>query len=155
MDRSLIDEPVCSSDIASVEVDPCMVTKLLKKLDPSKSAGPDYLPAIFLINFAETIAVPLSLLFKKSLTEGLVPAIWKHAFVTPVHKKGSKADISHYRPISKLCQVSKVLEDIVHSQVYPSIKQSLSQSQHGFMRGRSTVSNLVLLNSFVTKAMEE
>ncbi|KAL0879152.1 hypothetical protein ABMA27_002946 [Loxostege sticticalis] len=142
------------SDIASISVDAKEVAKLLLGLDPSKSAGPDFLPARFLINCAETIAIPISLLFKRSLAEGIVPNIWKRAFITPVHKKGSRADVTNYRPISKLCIVSKVFEKIVYSQLYSALQQSFTVSQHGFLKGRSTVSNLVLLNSYLTEAMD-
>lgn len=147
-------DPVTCSDLSSINVDVKVITNLLSKLDPSKSAGPDHLPARFLINCAKTISVPLSILFKKSVCSGLVPTIWKRAFVTPVHKKGSKTDVTNYRPISKLCIVSKVLEKVVYSQLYPAVQQSLSTPQHGFLRGRSTVSNLVVLNTTLTKCME-
>lgn len=93
----------CVSDISATSVDEKMVEKLLIKLDPAKSAGPDNIPASFLIKCASTIVVSISLLFKRSLAEHTVPNIRKCAYITPIFKKGAKAEISNYRPISKLC----------------------------------------------------
>lgn len=113
------------------------------------------MPAQFLIRCAETIAVPITILFRRSLAEGAVPDIWKRAYITPVHKKGPKTEITNYRPVSKLCIVSKVFERLIYNQIYPSIKQSFSSYQHGFLKGRSTTSNLILLNDFLTEAMDD
>lgn len=83
-----------------------------------------------------------------------MPLLWKSAFVTPVHKKGPKTDIETYRPISKLCIISKVLEKIVYDQAYNVLKNYFSLNQHGFLQHRSTVANLALLNDYVTEAMD-
>ncbi|VVC95923.1 unnamed protein product, partial [Leptidea sinapis] len=40
------------SSISNIEVDARRIKNLLVNLDPSKSAGPDNVPAIFLINCA-------------------------------------------------------------------------------------------------------
>lgn len=141
-------------DISSIEIDVERITKLLANLDPFKSAGPDNLSPKFIIRTAKSIALPISLLFKKSISTSTVPQIWKSAYITPVHKKGSKNEIINYRPISKLCIVAKVFERVVYDQVYTALKCTFSPSQHGFLKGRSTVSNLTLLNDYVTAGMD-
>jgi hypothetical protein len=145
------DSPV---SLSSIEVNPDEILNILLKLDPAKSAGPDDLPACFLINCAKSLVVPVTLLFKRSFSEYSVPSLWKSAYITPVHKKGLKTHIVNYRPISKLCILSKVLEKVVYNQVYEALKNSFSPNQHGFLRRRSTVSNLILMNEYVTEAMD-
>ena len=61
---------------------------------------------ILLFQCAEIIAIPLYLLFSKSLESGVVPADWKLANVSAIHKKGSRAMASHYRPVSLTCLAS-------------------------------------------------
>lgn len=78
----------------------------------------------------------------------------KSALVTPVHKKGPKSEVSNYRPISKLCIVAKVFERVVYDQVYAALHNTFDHNQHGFLKGRSTVSNLVLFNEYLTDAMD-
>lgn len=141
------------SDIATVRIDKDEVVKLLRSLDVSKSAGPDLLPAIFFVKCASEISIPVSILFRRSIDEGIMPIVWKSAFITPIHKKGSRDCVEHYRPISKLCLLAKVFERIIYNQLYESIKSDLSPTQHGFLKQRSTVSNLLLLNDFVTFSM--
>ncbi|KAL0881825.1 hypothetical protein ABMA27_001603 [Loxostege sticticalis] len=145
----------CSStaDIGEIEVLERNVFNLLKTLDLNKSAGPDNIPAIFIVNCAKSLVVPLSLLYRRSLTEGIVPSIWKTAFITPIHKKGPKNRVENYRPISKLCLFAKILEKIVYGQLYSAIKHDFLQQQHGFLRGRSTTSNLLLCVDYLTQYM--
>lgn len=143
------------SFISHVEIDCSKVETLLNKLDVTKSAGPDHLSPRFLIPCAKSLAYPISLLFKKSCNFGTVPSIWKLAYITPVHKKGSKMDITNYRPISKLCIIAKVFEKIIYDQLYASLKNEFNHHQHGFLHGRSTISNLILLNDYITEALEE
>lgn len=142
------------ADISRIYVNTHLVAKHLASLDASKSAGPDHVSPVFLINCAKTIALPISLLFEKSLAECIFPAVWKSAYITPIHKKGSKTDITNYRPISKLCVIAKTFERIVHEQVSAILKNQFHSSQHGFRRGRSTVSNLMLLNEHITAATD-
>lgn len=144
-----------ATDINTIEVIDENVYNLIKSLDLNKSAGPDSIPAIFIVKCAKSLTLPLSLIYRRSLMEGIVPSIWKKAFVTPIHKKGSRNMIENYRPISKLCLFAKVLEKLVYSQLYPALKQSLSLDQHGFLRGKSTTSNLLICAEFLTRCMSE
>lgn len=113
------------------------------------------MPPTFIVNCARSLTVPITLLYRRSLSEGVVPKIWKTAYITPIHKKGPKDLIENYRPISKLCVFAKVLEKVVYIQLYASLKHSLSEYQHGFISGRSTTSNLLICSEYLTKHMSE
>ncbi|CAH2105767.1 unnamed protein product [Euphydryas editha] len=91
----------------------------------------------------------------KRLDPGCVPDMWKRAYITPVHKKGCRSEVSNYRPISKLCIIAKVFEKLIYRQTYSALCHSISLSQHGFIKGRSTVSNLILLGDYITDAMDD
>lgn len=75
------------------------VLKLLKGVNPSKSAGADAIHPRFIKETAETLTKPVFILFNKSLSEGSLPDIFKTANVTPIHKSGDKASPKNYRPI--------------------------------------------------------
>ena len=141
-------------DIASIEVNVKQVCQLLKSLDLSKSAGPDDLPAVFLSNCADELCVPVSILFGRSLQEGIMPHKWKLAYVTPIHKKGPKGNVENYRPISKLCLLAKVIERLVFDQTYNSLSLYLSPYQHVFLKNRSTVTNLAVFTDFLTEQVD-
>ena len=49
----------------------------------------------------------------QSFSAGLLPDEWKHAYITPLHKKGSKSSRENYRPISLTSIACKIGEKIV------------------------------------------
>ena len=66
-----------------------MVQEKLKELNPGKTPGPDGWHPVLLIGLADVISLPLSILFQKSLNEGILPSQWLKACITAIHKKGS------------------------------------------------------------------
>ncbi|CAF4742678.1 unnamed protein product [Pieris macdunnoughi] len=102
---------------------------------------------------ADNLSQPLSYLFNFSICKGLVPNMWKAAFITPVHKKGNKCDIENYRPISKRL-IAKIFEKIVYQQVYTTVKPQLTSEQHGFLRNLSKASNLIIANEYISSGMD-
>ena len=75
------------------------VRKLFSSVNSYKASGPDGIHGKILKNCSESLAYPLSLIFKISYNTGSLPKEWKLANVVPIHKKGSKDDIKNYRPI--------------------------------------------------------
>ena len=61
----------------------------------------------------------------------------------PFSKKDDPTLAENYRPISLLCIVSKVLERCVFNHCYPHFALLLYNLQHGFLRGKSTVTQLL------------
>ncbi|KAK3748516.1 hypothetical protein RRG08_008677 [Elysia crispata] len=53
------------------------IRKLLTKLKSGKAAGPDDIPTILLTETAEALALPIIIIFRKSLDEGRVPTTTK------------------------------------------------------------------------------
>ena len=89
--------------------------------------------------------MPLTILFQSTLTEGCVPQEWKQANVTPIYKKGSRSDVGNYRPISLTSVCCKVMERLVRHALLDHMicNGFLSESQHGFVRGRSCTTQLL------------
>ena len=60
-------------------------------------------------------------------------------------KKGVTTDPQNYRPIALTCTMCKIMETIVKDQLldYLLSKKLISKHQHGFMRNRSTTTNLL------------
>lgn len=151
-----LDLPPCSGAHAIGEVVICkkQLLKLLKATDINKSAGTDSIPPVFIHKCAEALVEPLNIIFSRSLSDGIFPMKWKEANIIPIHKKASKSKIENYRPISILNTFSKIFEKIVYDQIYDTIINGVSQTQHGFLRGRSTLGNLAEFTQFVLENME-
>ena len=74
---------------------------------------------MFLRETAYNIALPVSLtlIFRKSLNQSVLPEEWKCVNITPIHKKGLRSEAENYRPISLTSAVCKVLETIIKKQM--------------------------------------
>ena len=121
------------------------VCEKLKRLKEDKACGPDGIHPKLLKECAEIIAIPLYLIFSKSLESGVVPADWKLANVSPIHKKGSRAMASNYRPVSLTCLASKLMESIIRDAMVRHLLENdlCTTAQHGFTNGRSCLTNLL------------
>ena len=78
-----------------------------------------------------------------SLQTGLFPDIWKLANVTPVFKAGPKNDPNNYRPISAIAIFSRILEKIVHDQMFEFLQPILTHKQAAFRKLYSTITSLI------------
>ena len=113
------------------------------------SPGPDNIPSSVVKYCASTLLCPLMYLFNLSLKSSTFPDIWKSSYIVPLHKKGSKSDISNYRGISKLSAIPKLFEKIITDILKHQVSQNVSPYQHGFMKRRSTMTNLLEFSSKV------
>lgn len=130
------------------------VQKKLEVLDHSKSAGPDEIHPSVLKFCAPILAVHLTILFNSLLDDGIFPSCLKSGFVVPIYKKGDRAAINNYRPIVIQSALAKVFEALVLEQLYHYLRPFIHDSQHGFLRGRSTITNLLLLQEFVMSSFD-
>ncbi len=119
------------------------VLSALQSLNPSKTPGTDRLHPRIHKECANKLANSLCLMFNKSLRLGKLPNDWKQANITPVFKIGSKTLVPNYRQISLLSIVSKLCERCVLRKILPELIHLLSSVQHGFVRGRSCVTQLL------------
>ncbi|KAK8741933.1 hypothetical protein OTU49_002018 [Cherax quadricarinatus] len=140
--------------LCTIRVTSDMVLRQIDKLKPNKSPGPDELYARVLKECKEELSTPLANLFNISLQTGMVPDKWKMANVIPIFKTGDRSLASNYRPISLTSIVGKFMESIIAEAVRSHLEKHklINESQHGFTKGRSCLTNLL---TFFTKVFEE
>ena len=121
------------------------VLKEIFALKNKKSFGVDGISSFILKLCGPEIVKSIVYLINKSICEGVVPTTWKIAKIIPLFKKGDKANPDHYRPISLLPCVSKLLERVVQRQLvrYLSENNILAKQQSGFRSNHSTSTSLV------------
>lgn len=130
------------------------IVKLLKMSKNTSTSGYDGIPSFLLRDCASVFAIPLSIIFNSIFTSAQFPSIWKNTYITPVLKKGDPALVENYRPIALLCNFSKIFESLLFSHIYNSSHHYLSAHQHGFMKKRSTNTNLVLFTQFTSEILD-
>ena len=133
-----------------------MVSKALSRLRPDKSMGPDGLSPKLLMEVNDLIAYPLLLLFNKSLSESSVPQDWKQATITPIFKQGNRNAVENYRPVSLTSQICKIFESIIRDAIVQHLESQLliKNTQHGFRKGRSCLTNLLEFLDKVTGCVD-
>jgi len=87
---------------------------------------------------------------------GTIPIPWKHAYVSPVFKKGDKANPKNYHPISLTSVVCKSMEHIIVSQIMKHLQEHniLPDSQFGFRSQHPCKSHLFVTLHDITKAVD-
>ena len=127
-----------------------------KKMKDNKSPEVDGIPPKLLKEIVEQISTPLAKLFNLSLEEGMVPSEWKEANITPLFKKGSRNKLQNYRPVS-LTSMCKLLETLIRDHmVEVLVKHKLiNTSQHGFLKARSCLTNLLCFLEEITKWVDD
>ena len=76
---------------------------------------------------------------------GKLPDEWKTGHITAVYKKGNKCDPCDYRPISLSSIICKLMESIIRHHIMNFFFENsyFSNKQYGFIKGRSTVLQLL------------
>ena len=122
------------------------VVDLLKRTKVHSALGPDGVSAWILHTFAAELAPSIAPLFNLSLKTGKLPDEWKLANVVLIPKNSHIQDVRSYRPISLLSIISKTLEYFVNRILmeHLSANSVITNHQHGFQPGHSTVTPLLL-----------
>ncbi|CAK1588779.1 unnamed protein product [Parnassius mnemosyne] len=123
-------------------------------LRPKRGPGPDSISPYFITECAIELSTPLCFIYNKSLQTGCFPDIWKLAKVVPIHKADDDTLVSNYRPISILSTFPKIFESLVCPYIQNYTKQFITDDQHGFVKSRSTCSNLVTFVETLVKTVD-
>ena len=143
---TLTDIVFCESDLEDA----------MNELSTNAAPGPDLFPAILLKKCSQALAPPLAKIWRKSMLSGDIPDICKLATITPIHKGKSKAVPKNYRPVALTSHLIKVFEKVVRKQVVNYLHEHnlFNTSQHGFLGGRSCLSQLLSHFDRITSELE-
>ena len=106
---------------------------------------------------SDVLALPLSIIFRKSLSTGILPQLWKISRVSPIFKSGSRAEPLNYQPISLTSICCKVMERLIalHIIAYLERNDLMCIRQFGFRRGRSAEDQLLLTYGDVVRMVDD
>jgi len=116
-------QPVIESFIDNVHILRTDIEDIIFTLDSNKAVGPDLVSHKLLKNTSRSICT----LFNRSLNEGIFPSKWKSAHVLPLFKKGDKHSPGHYRPVSLLNCLGKLMERCIYKYMYKLIYKKIKQ----------------------------
>ena len=109
--------------------------------------GVDGIPPKLLMETVDQISIPLARVFNLSLKE------WKEANIIPLFKKGSRNKSENYRPVSLTSVICKLLERLIKDHMVDFLVKHklLNSSQHGFLKARSCLTNMLCILEEITK----
>lgn len=131
------------------------VAEAIHDLAPKRSVGPDGIPPYIYKACGDFFIQPLVIIFNLVLRTETFPSTWKVAKVCPIYKSGSRNSCENYRSVALLNTPSKLFECILYKRIITFAKPHMTGVQHGFMPGRSTLTNLMIFTHCAAKAMEE
>ena len=134
-------------------VSPEVVASKIKNMKENKTPGVDGLSPKILKETVEQISKPLAHVFNMSLQEGIVPLEWKEANIIPSFKKGSRNKSVNYRPVSLTSVICKLLKTIIRDHMMDFLLKHklINPSQHGFLKAKSCLTNLLCFFEEITK----
>ena len=132
---------------------PCKVFLKMKNTE-----GFNRIPQRILMDGRDSLIEPLTDLFRLVYRDKTVPGQWLISKIIPVNKKGDKKVIENYRPVANLCSVSEIFEKLILKRISElEIINGITlggKQQHGFMKNKSTLNTGLLLQSLISRAMD-
>lgn len=137
--------------VRQVEMD-----NIVKKCVNKTSTDCNGMSMTLLKNIYPFIKTPFLHICNLSFTTGVFPDRMKTAKVIPLFKAGNKQMFNNYRPVSLLCQFSKILEKLFDSRLNSFMDQCgiLSEQQYGFRSKRSTALAIEEFVEEISKAID-
>lgn len=151
------DQPFANNNTQTKSIPRILLSEVesaIKRLKRDKAPGEDNISAGMLQDGGEPVIKELTCLYNRCLTEGKVPNKWKNGIVTILHKKGDKADIKNYRPISLLSIIYKTFSQILLKRMSHTLDYHQPREQAGFRSGYSTIDHIQTISQLQEKAKE-
>lgn len=133
------------------------IIKYIKKIKDHSLFVEYRITNFILKNTADSISLPLMILFNLSMLSGTYPTYFKKCMVTPIHKQGDKLLCSNYRPISISLSLLKIYEKCVKYRIITFLDKNafFSNKQFGFLKGKFTSDAYFFLNKYVHEHLDQ
>ena len=138
-----------------VDLSVSRIKSILNNLDINKAQGPDNINGTVLKHCSESLAYPLSKLFKLTYNVGCLQSEWKTSNIGTVHIKDNKSNVQNYHQISLTSLVMKVYERILYEELLYRTESKIDQRQHGFLRNKSCNTNLLSFTNSIASSLHD
>ena len=132
-------------EILSVAITEDELLQIIKKIDVNKSSAIENIRSAVIIDAFKSQLVRVVRMYNGSLTRCSFPTSWKEGTIIPLAKTSAPQTAGDMRPIALLPLPGKIMEHIVSIRLKAYLEEFniLTDEQHGFRKGRSTLSAIV------------
>ncbi|KAI8441389.1 hypothetical protein MSG28_015004 [Choristoneura fumiferana] len=130
------------------------VRAAIKHLKCNKAMGCDEIPIEVFKAMGESGVDVLFTICNKIWETGIWPDDWSQSIFIPLHKKGSTKKCNNYRLISLISHASKVMLHIINTRLSAYLSRQIAPEQAGFVKGRGTREQILILRQIIEKARE-
>ena len=121
----------------------------LHKMKENSATGPDGLPALFLKNCAQVLALPLLILAHIILRDGRWPQLWTTHWIAPIFKRNVVFKAKNYRGVHLTAQLSKAMERLIGTLFLPYLVRTVAYGPNQFaytpeLGSRDAIAHLVM-----------
>ena len=143
----LNDIDILDSDIKEAIID----------MNSYSTPGSDGITPTFYKEYADQLVNPLKEIWRRSLDSGKTIEGTIVSIITPIYKSGEKSDPSNYRPVALTNHITKIFERIIKKALVKHLESNnlLNNTQHGFRKGRSTVTQLLRYYDSILSMLEK
>ena len=154
--KSYVNE-VHDAELTNFTFTPGDIIEAIEELDPYSAAPDGDIPAKVICDCKENLSLPLWMLWQRSLDTGVIPSDLKLQYITPIYKKGNRTEAINYRPVSLTSHIIKIFERVVRKHLVMHLEDNniLPDSQHGFRKKRSCLTQLIEHVDSVLKALND
>ena len=128
--------------LQDMTVEISMVESLFSSASSNCSSS-DPIPTFVFNSCPGLLATLVTQLFNTIIKSKQWPDFWKCSTIKPILKSGNPENVENYRPISNLPHLSLIFEKIIFRFIYSQIRPLICDQQHGFLKNRSTVTQLL------------
>lgn len=142
--------------LSSAKIDEESLQREINTLSLTSAPGPDGVSPRIIKYCAVNLVKPMLKMFSTSMVSGRLPGAWLEAIVTPIFKRGDKCNCENYRPVSLTSVVCKIMEKLIAKCIldYLHDHELIPRTQHGFLPGRSAVTNLLSSVNMWTRQLD-
>ena len=151
-----LDNPEFPS-LLDIDLTEQMIEEEIDNLKNNSAPGPDHFPVLLLKKCKKVLSKPLCMMWRRSLDNHDIAPLFKDAIVCPVLKPGCENCLpKSYRPISLTSHLIKIFEKFLRKAIIKHLEDNnlLPPNQHGFLQGRSTLSQLLNQVETIIRTLE-
>lgn len=136
------------------DIDVSEISAALGQLRNGRAPGDDGITTELLKAGGLPVQKALAELFNAVVHRGATPEAWSRSVVVLFFKKGDKALLKNYRPISLLSHVYKLFSRVVTNRLATRLDEYQPPEQAGFRKGYSTVDHIHTVRQIIQKTEE-